>query len=519
MPKNTHAPDSPSADENASQQWIQVTSKKTNLIKKKLGKKPLGKSPHQNSKPSDKTNPRSGLNMHKKILHYGNKSALTNIDADGHDKENSNPNRIVSTSNATLQSLDPFSANATYSEVTQVTPTKSPFNESTDSPTKYERENNIPPSVKSFSTPKRSKSIALSNREMTLMESPFKSPMPGDWKPHHERYTDQSQIGSYAKQNQFLLDEFRCKLCELTGGEVVNSHWFFAKNTAENPWSRFCVNTASNFCDRNTGEAYQRPEAFVCGLKQCCSLATRREGVSMVFLRHPRDEQRVGKKTRYAFYRTSEFGVKPLEFLSRVLSPDIDKICAKIEHVYATAPFDGPENKSLVLNIGFLTLQSHSDPAQYPVALITANGMYNNQEANNQMKKIEAVIQSEVPGCMVHIIPKEAMPRVKKTGTVEHCETVFSNLVRNVLYDTPCGFDAHLCTVISPPVHRSSRLDDLRPKELFPSSPLSTQKNQTIASDQCFATIREVPSDDGTDRENDSQDSDTESDAKSLPTQ
>lgn len=361
-------------------------------------------------------------------------------------------------------------------------------------------------------TPSRSKV-----QEVEILDSPFKSPHPDDFSKHHQLYTDKKKTDNYYDKKRHLLEGFRQWVSNVTGDEVGSCQWRFQENGTDDPWNRLCINTASNFCDRNQGEAYQSPRAFASGIKQCCSLATRREGVSMVFLRNPKQEHRVGKKTRYAFYRTSEFGMKPIELVSKVLPKSLEDACTEIERIYATAAFDERENKSLVMNVGFLNLVNQFDATQIKkVAVITANGIYTNEEAQKQMERVQAVIRDISPEIDVYIVPKDDMPIVRKTGTREHCETVFADLVQGVFQDDQPLWENVIrgspwCVEIaSAGKTRESRLNAL-PKQLFAGdddTPLAEKRPVTLTR-TCSSAASSESESGKTDRE-DSSDSDQE---------
>ena len=89
-------------------------------------------------------------------------------------------------------------------------------------------------------------------------------------------------------------------------------------------------------------------------------------------------------------------------------------------------------NKSLVVNTGFFTVEGDlaDNQRSKTMAVITANGIYDVEKARAVMQRIEAAIKAVNPDISVMIVGMDEVPKVKLTGTLEHCETVFADLIQ-----------------------------------------------------------------------------------------
>jgi len=304
---------------------------------------------------------------------------------------------------------------------------------------------------------------------LIVQDSPEKSPINPDFVDHSAQYLEDRLSYNYKNQHELLSEQFMDFLQSSLGVAYDSAPFTVCKNTMESPYQLISINTHSTFCDRNHGPEYAASKGFMNALTQCCSLATRREGMSVIFLRNPSKQHLVGVKDRNLFCRTSEPNDSKAVFCIDCVPTWINEICESIESIYVSLPKDGYRNKSLVVNTGFFTVEGPND-LRKTMAVITANGIYQSANARIQMQKIEDAIKSVRPDISVMIIDMQAMPKVKSSGTLEHCETVFANLLQSISGSRPNSPSSELSSLASQTLDSFDGLTDPEDGTLSSSS-------------------------------------------------
>lgn len=312
-------------------------------------------------------------------------------------------------------------------------------------------------------TPRKKSSVLIEQ------DSPEKSPINPDFVDHSTQYLEDRLYYNYKNQHDSLTEQFMDFLQSSLGVAYASAPFTVCKNTRESPYQLISINTHSTFCDRNHGPEYAASKGFMNALTQCCSLATRREGMSVIFLRNPSKQHLIGVKDRNLFCRTSEPNDSKAVFCIDCVPTWINQICESIESIYVSLPKDGYRNKSLVVNTGFFTVEAPND-LRKTMAVITANGIYQSSNARTQMQKIEDAIKSVRPDISVMIIDMQAMPKVKSSGTLEHCETVFANLLQSISGSRPNSPSSELSSLASQTLDSFDGLTDLEDGTLSSSS-------------------------------------------------
>lgn len=287
-----------------------------------------------------------------------------------------------------------------------------------------------------FKTPPRRR---VRESALKIVGSPYGAPVPEDYTPLSKEYVVEDLQKQYTEKknrlksifmgflNQTLLQEWGCEY------DAVNFQ--VRKNSVDDPFQLLSINTHRTFCDRNENYEGASILGFANCLTQCCSQATRREGVSVIFLRNPSKIHLAGVKDRFIYCRTSDASPRHSEFRVERAPQKVQDICEAIEKIYINAPKGKGRNRTLVINVGFFTVEEKDDSAgriQKKVAIITSNGIYSAREAKVQMGKIEKAIQNIAPEVSILVVDPRDIPRVKHSGTLEHCETVYSDLMSHL---------------------------------------------------------------------------------------
>lgn len=123
--------------------------------------------------------------------------------------------------------------------------------------------------------------VIIGPRETKRASSPQRERGASDCEPQSPRYVDEDYTeiyrGKQANLNR-VFEQFIRKNLRLGGLDKINA----LQNTEECPFNMISINSDSDFCDRK--EDYLKIPGFFGRLAICCSLATRRENISVLFL-------------------------------------------------------------------------------------------------------------------------------------------------------------------------------------------------------------------------------------------
>ena len=302
-------------------------------------------------------------------------------------------------------------------------------------------------------------------RRAVMAESPERSVTKSDCLPGTGEYVGKDQMGSYRSASTQIynkFDDFIRQHAALSFMEKV----VMVKNNQQDQFEIVAINSDNDFCDRKKGYL-DTPGSFA-QTRICCASATRRENISVIFAGNVLGESKAKRNiTRKTYLRSGE-GIGDHEVFvtgddgisSEVHVPEyINKICNAVEETTATMPKKGkktkevevgddgtsiirekdvdPRDQTLVLNVGIFSVIAGSEDGKKPVRMcaITCNGIYSQETAMRVMTELKEKI-NKVEGCEqmgVFIVPMEETPRMISKGTrYVHCETLFSNMIRDV---------------------------------------------------------------------------------------
>ena len=280
-------------------------------------------------------------------------------------------------------------------------------------------------------------------------------------------------------------------------------------NTSDDPWQRISLNSHSNFCDRNPsydGMSLRDLARTV----QCCSIATRNENMTTIFLNHgnrrrvgvfPRAPQEQGSANAFDIHSLPD----KIDHLSQVFmdaytSLDISKI-----QVQSPSKMTTEKKRSLIVNVGLITVYDKIDRRkEKTVAIVTGNGQFQDrpQEFDAHLSHIAECIREERGDIETFVVNHQMTPIANKTRQLMHCEALCARLLSAVSDSRICrpvllGMkqdskeQAHRAQMIVNQKHRGSVWDDIENQEPAESN-RSPNKKDTKGAKRTYADILRV---------------------------
>ena len=207
-------------------------------------------------------------------------------------------------------------------------------------------------------------------------------------------------------------------------------------NTSADPWQRISLNSHSNFCDRNPsydGMSLRDLARTV----QCCSIATRNENMTTIFLNHG-SRRRVGVFPRAPLEQSgaNAFDIHSLPeevdhlsqvFMDAYTSLDISKI-----QVQSPSKITTEKRRSLIVNVGLITVYDEMDrKKKKTVAIVTGNGQFQDRprEFDAHLSHIAERIREERGDIETFVVNHQMTPIANKTRQLMHCEALCARLL------------------------------------------------------------------------------------------
>ena len=309
--------------------------------------------------------------------------------------------------------------------------------------------------------------IKIGNRVTYTAHSPIRRGTKEDRESKTSEYVSDSQIGQYRRSANQVITEFDEFIRNKAHLGILDSI-IVEQNTTENPFNLISINSDSDFCDRK--EAYKEIPGFFGRLAICCSAATRRENMSVLFLGNILGRTAAKrKKTRKLYYRIDgDVRVTELpnedqdnEKIHYPIPEEIKGISEAVEMATIGMQKKGskvevqvqdedgnlttikkdadPKNQTLVINVGIFSVRNEMGAEEnnaVRMCVITCNGVYSEESAMQVMTELKDNI-NKVEGCEemgVFIVPMEKTPKMVSQGTrYVHCETLFANMVRDAI--------------------------------------------------------------------------------------
>ncbi|MEC8881886.1 MAG: hypothetical protein VX737_01215 [Pseudomonadota bacterium] len=309
--------------------------------------------------------------------------------------------------------------------------------------------------------------IILGERKTLLAKSPERQQTSSDRTSNTRDYVNLGQMGEYRRDHKRLGAKFDEFIRDNAGLGFFDSI-VALQNTEDNPFEMISINSDSDFCDRK--DAYLKIPGFFGRLAICCSLATRRENMSVLFLGNILGRKAAKKRRKRKLYCRGERNVAvtaisaedhAAEEVGTVVPAEIEGICSAVERATVSMEKKGskieeevigedgiptviqkeadPRNQTLVINVGVFSVKNEmmaEEGSAVRMCVITCNGVYRQDSAMQIMTQLKEDI-NKVKGCEkmgVFIVPMEETPLLISQGTrYVHCETLFANLVRDTI--------------------------------------------------------------------------------------
>lgn len=272
----------------------------------------------------------------------------------------------------------------------------------------------------------------------------------GRWKNDPSLSAD--EIYDFKTSINNLRSRFNKTVNDVLGADL--EHCIIAENSAANPFFKVGLNTAATFCNLRSGKYHEQFSI----IRQCCEQATRRDGISMVFLNAQRNQEglhnirnkpkeidEMGKNPGYDTYFSSGNATETMFYVAK-LPDDLTSIARCIEDVYATET-DFGKKSSLILNVGIVHVALKNSTDYKRIALMTGNGIYDQKKGTKVMQTLASKIDC-IPNLDITtlVIPLNDNPiaksgaKVNSLGKPVHCETIFSDIISSDIQqqlDTP----------------------------------------------------------------------------------
>ena len=237
---------------------------------------------------------------------------------------------------------------------------------------------------------------------------------------------------SFHKQLTTCQEAFR----SFVNGLMHTNRIGVTDNTSADPWQRISLNSHSNFCDRNPSYGGMSLEDLARTV-QCCSIATRNENMTTIFLNHgnrgrvgifPRAPQEQSSANAFDIHSLPE-KVDHLSqvFMNAYTSLEISKI-----HVQSPDKITTEKRRSLIVNVGLITVYDEMDrKRKKTVAIVTGNGQFQDRprEFDAHLSHIAERIREERGDIETFVVNHQMTPIANKTRQLMHCEALCARLL------------------------------------------------------------------------------------------